>query len=97
MLARKISERKNDLCKYVTTAITLGIPPACLMSSLSYFDAYRSAQFPSKFANTSEASQKSWRSAFLRFYGYNLYFINFRFGHRVPTLKIFVEISAEDF
>jgi 6-phosphogluconate dehydrogenase len=46
VLAGEFMCRQSDLRKAVSTAVALGIPCPALMSSLAYFDAYRSPRLP---------------------------------------------------
>lgn len=45
-LAQQVTGRQNDLRSVVRTAADLGIPAPALMTSLGYYDAYRSAWLP---------------------------------------------------
>lgn len=45
-LAQQLNDRQNDLRAVVRTAADLGIPAPALMTSLGYYDGYRSAWLP---------------------------------------------------
>lgn len=45
-LSNKVMDHQENLRKIVCAASELGIPAPCLMASLGYFDAYRSAWMP---------------------------------------------------